>query len=192
MKRRPGTNYINNKDLYEHMVRFIDNRNDVIDRNKSKSDLFHEPMPEIPRYIGEAIMLITDRLGSKGNFSGYSFLEEMKGDAIENCVMYLHNFNPNKSKNPFAYITLIIWNAFVRRIEKEAKHSYIRHKMMFNSSVFTDISDVSTEDALALGGAMESMSNDKSIDVISKFEQKLVRKKERLEEKKRLKEEDIK
>ena len=36
------------------------------------------------------------------------FREDMISDGIENCVQYIHNFNPEKSTNPFAYFTQII------------------------------------------------------------------------------------
>ena len=42
-------------------------------------------------------------------------------DGIENCLQYLNNFNPEKSQNAFAYITQIIYYAFLRRIQKEKK-----------------------------------------------------------------------
>jgi hypothetical protein len=53
----------------------------------------------------------------------------MVSDGIENCLMYAHNFDPEKSKNPFSYFTQIIYYAFLRRIEKEKKQSYIKLKM---------------------------------------------------------------
>ena len=53
----------------------------------------------------------------------------MIGDAIENCILYAHNFNPEKSKNPFSYFTQIIYFAFLRRIEKEKKQLYIKYKV---------------------------------------------------------------
>jgi len=45
-------------------------------------------------------------------------------------LMYAHNFDPEKSKNPFSYFTQIIYFAFLRRIEKEKKQSYIKYKIM--------------------------------------------------------------
>ena len=60
----------------------------------------------------------------------YPYREEMVGDGVENCLMYAHNFDPNKSKNPFSYFTQIIYFAFLRRIEKEKKQSYIKYKIM--------------------------------------------------------------
>lgn len=54
----------------------------------------------------------------------------MISDGVENCLMYAHNFDPEKSKNPFSYFTQMIYYAFLRRIEKEKKQSYIKYKLM--------------------------------------------------------------
>ncbi|BCU93640.1 MAG: hypothetical protein CM15mV2_2700 [uncultured marine virus] len=54
----------------------------------------------------------------------------MIGDGIENCVQYIHNFDPNKSNNPFAYFTQIIYYAFLRRIQKEKKQLEIKTKII--------------------------------------------------------------
>jgi DNA-directed RNA polymerase specialized sigma24 family protein len=56
----------------------------------------------------------------------------MISDGIENCLHYIHNFNPDKSTNPFAYFTQIIYYAFIRRIQKEKKQLYIKYKTMQN------------------------------------------------------------
>ena len=42
--------------------------------------------------------------------------------------MYFRNFDPDKSTNPFAYFTQIIYYAFLRRIQKEKKQLYVKYK----------------------------------------------------------------
>ena len=54
----------------------------------------------------------------------------MISDGIENCLQYLDNFNPEKSNNPFAYFTQIIYYAFIRRIQKEKKQVTIKQKLI--------------------------------------------------------------
>jgi len=54
----------------------------------------------------------------------------MISDGVENCVQYINNFDPEKSKNPFAYFTQIIHFAFLRRIQKEKKQLDIKNKMI--------------------------------------------------------------
>jgi hypothetical protein len=51
-------------------------------------------------------------------------------DGIENCIQYIDNFDPDKSSNPFAYFTQIIFYAFLRRIAKEKKQSYIKNRLI--------------------------------------------------------------
>lgn len=86
--------------------------------------------PKVPKYIGECIMKIATRLSYSPNFINYSYREDMILDGIENCLQYMHNFNPEKSSNPFAYFTQIIYYAFLRRIAKEKKQSYIKGKLI--------------------------------------------------------------
>jgi len=54
----------------------------------------------------------------------------MISDGIENCLQYIYNFDPTKSKNPFAYFTQIIYYAFIRRIQKEKKQQHIKNQMI--------------------------------------------------------------
>ena len=89
-------------------------------------------LPVIPDYAGECFLKIAERLSHRPNFINYAFREEMVSDGIENSVMYASNFNPEKSTNPFAYFTQIIYYAFIRRIQKEKKQLYIKYKTMQN------------------------------------------------------------
>jgi hypothetical protein len=88
------------------------------------------PKPQIPRYLGECILKIATHLSYKPNFINYTYKDDMILDGIENCINYFDNFDPNKSSNPFAYFTQIIFYAFLRRISKEKKHSYIKNKLI--------------------------------------------------------------
>lgn len=113
-------NYVNNKDLYEALIAY----KGLIKEAEDSGD----EIPRVPDYIGKCIYQIATRLATKPNFSGYSYKDDMISDGIENCLQYINNFNPEKSQNPFAYFTQIIWFAFLRRIQKEKKQMYIRFK----------------------------------------------------------------
>ena len=118
-------NYVNNGDLLQSLIDY---------RSSCKeAEECGENTPQVPDYIGKCIMLIATLLATKPNFSGYSYKEEMISDGIENCLQYIHNFDPEKSSNPFAYFTQIIWYAFLRRIQKEKKQTYIRFKASQNA-----------------------------------------------------------
>jgi len=117
------SNYINNKAFFDAIVEYR--------KNKSL-----DPSIKLPDYIGQCFVSIAHRYISKPNFIGYTYKEDMIGDAIENCIKYFHNFDPEKSNNPFSYFTQIIHNSFVKRIMTEKKQSYVKHeivkKMPFN------------------------------------------------------------
>jgi hypothetical protein len=113
--------YIDNKLFYSEMVEW---KKLCVEAENSD-----EERPPITNYIGECFMNIAEHLSRKVNFVNYPYREEMISDGIENCLMYAHNFDPDKSKNPFSYFTQIIYYAFLRRIEKEKKQAYIKFKM---------------------------------------------------------------
>ena len=112
--------YVNNADFLAALIEYKKNC-DEAKKNK-------KPEPAIPNYIGECFLKIADHLSRKPNFISYSFRDEMIADGIENCLMYFRNFDPDKSKNPFAYFTQIIYYAFLRRIMKEKKQLYVKYK----------------------------------------------------------------
>ena len=78
-------------------------------------------------------MKIANHLSFKPNFVNYMFKEDMISDGIENCVQYIHNFDPAKSQNPFAYFTQIIHYAFLRRIQREKRQLDIKNKIIEKS-----------------------------------------------------------
>lgn len=86
--------------------------------------------PRLSNYIGECILKIATHLSYKPNFINYTFRDEMISDGIENCLMYIDNFDPEKSNNPFAYFTQIIYYAFIRRIQREKKQTLIKGKIV--------------------------------------------------------------
>ena len=86
--------------------------------------------PPIPNYLGDCFLKIATHLSYKPNFVNYMFRDDMISDGIENCVQYIHNFDPEKSKNPFAYFTQIIHYAFLRRIQKEKRQLEIKTKII--------------------------------------------------------------
>lgn len=90
------------------------------------------PKPIVSNYIGECILKIATHLSYKPNFINYSYKDDMILDGIENCIHYIDNFDPNKSSNPFAYFTQIIYFAFLRRISKEKKQSYVKGMLIQN------------------------------------------------------------
>lgn len=134
MEKKKSTHYVDNKKLLGVMTEY---RKGVLKAKKNRRFI----KPVVPEYVGECILLIANRLSLKPNFVNYSYREEMVSDGIENCISYIDNFDPEKSHNPFAYFTQIIYYAFLRRIQKEKKQLYIKHKSFENSAVLLQLLD---------------------------------------------------
>ena len=128
MGRRAKQQYVNNKDFLAAMITYREDVNKAKEKNKDR--------PIVPTYVGECIMKIATHLARKPNFVNYTFKEEMISDGIENCLQYVDNFNPDKSNNPFAYFTQIIYFAFLRRIQKEKKNLFVKFKLSEHTNLF--------------------------------------------------------
>ena len=142
MPRKKSEHYVNNKELLEALIVY---RAKVA--HAKENDL---PKPRITNYLGSCFLKIATHLSYKPNFVNYMFRDDMISDGIENCVQYIHNFDPEKSRNPFAYFTQIIHYAFLRRIKKEKKQLDIKNKIIEK----TGFDEVMTVEDGALTGAM--------------------------------------
>ena len=134
---KKSEHYVNNKDFLAALEQY------AIDVARAKER--EQPKPRIPRYIGECFLKIANHLSYKPNFVNYMFKDDMICDGIENCVRYIHNFNPEKSKNPFAYFTQIIYYAFLRRIQQEKKQLEIKNKILEKTN-FDEVFDANEID----------------------------------------------
>jgi len=161
-KSRP---YVNNKEFLEKMIEYRDSIREAEKKG--------EPRPRVPTYIGSCIMKIATHLSHKPNFINYTFREEMISDGIENCLQYIDNFNPEKSNNPFAYFTQIIYFAFIRRIQKEKKHLYTKYKMSENANVFDMTSQKQAGDSKSYDDGIKygEWSQEYMNDFITQFEE---------------------
>jgi len=128
--------YVNNKEFLEALIQYRESVKRAADAGK--------PKPRISNYIGECFLKIANHLSYRPNFVNYMFKDDMICDGVENCVQYVDNFDPEKSKNPFAYFTQIIYYAFLRRIQREKKQLEIKNKIIERSGydeVFTAMSE---------------------------------------------------
>lgn len=157
-------NYVDNKKFLKVLV---DYKKDVKSAEKSGS-----PKPPIPEYIGECLLLIANRLATRPNFINYTYKDEFVGDAMENCFTYLLNFNPKKSKNPFAYFTQIIYFAFLRRIRREKMQLYIKHKTLVNCYFDDTLTTKLRHDNQDIGSEFLNTDNPKLDALIELFETK--------------------
>ena len=154
MPRKKTEHYVNNKQLLESMIVY---RSKVLKAREIYFEKYNEYPPKtgpwegkplIPNYLGDCFLKIATHLSFKPNFVNYMFREDMISDGIENCVQYINNFDPEKSRNPFAYFTQIVHYAFLRRIQKEKKQLDIKTKIIEKSGY----DEVMTVDDSAMAG----------------------------------------
>ena len=126
-KAKQKPHYVDNKKFLEAMIEY---------RNKCiKAEEKNRKKPDVTNYIGECFLKIANHLSYRPNFINYTYRDDMISDGIENCLQYMSNFNPDKSNNPFAYFTQIIYYAFIRRIQKEKKQMQVKSKLIQNAGV---------------------------------------------------------
>jgi DNA-directed RNA polymerase specialized sigma24 family protein len=154
--RDQSRDYVNGPTLQKNILEWYDERS-------------NDPS-EIPDIVVMAILQIIERLGTKYCYRNYSYLEEMKGDAIEACIKALQQrkYKAYEYDNPFAYFTQIANNAFINVINNEAKQSYVKQKSLVshNQSEMLEGNPVS----------LETTSSYLDNEIISKFETKMKKK----------------
>lgn len=108
-----------------------------------------ELMPELKKYketgeisetLGYQLLLLAKNISNKSNFIGYTHVwkEDMISFAIFTCIKYgIKNFDPEKTNNPFAYLTRVIYNAFQAYLNTQKKHANIK-KECYNRKDFLD------------------------------------------------------
>ena len=124
-KKSKSVHYVDNKKFLAAMIEFKEKCKVAEDDGDDR--------PPVSNYIGECFLKIATHLSFRPNFINYTYRDDMISDGIENCLQYVSNFNPEKSNNPFAYFTQIIYYAFLRRIAKEKKQTHVKNKIIENS-----------------------------------------------------------
>lgn len=148
--------YVNNADFLKALIEYR--------AKKAEAEAEGKPKPIVSNYIGDCILKIATHLSYKPNFINYSYREDMILDGVENCIQYIDNFDPTKSNNPFAYFTQIIYYAFLRRIAKEKKQSYIKGKLIMDMPFEMFETQEQDEDREFHNQYMEFMQQNHQID----------------------------
>lgn len=169
----PKKNYVDNSAFLQEIINYKAEYKRCVDNNL--------PLPRVPNSIGKCLYDISHNLSLIYKFINYSYRDEMISDGLENAMMCLNNFDPEKTSNPFGYFTQVIYWAFVRRIQKEQKQQYIKHKVIEKSMIL----DSSFEGNTFLGeSSYLEKTTDYVNDFVSKYESSMEEKKKKLLKKK--------
>ena len=137
--KKKSVHYIDNKEFHQAMIEWKEKCTEAEEAGEEK--------PPVTNYIGECFLKIANHLSYRPNFINYTYRDDMISDGIENCLQYMNNFDPDKSDNPFAYFTQIIYYAFIRRIQKEKKQMQVKAKIIANAGVENMMDQLEGDDA---------------------------------------------
>ena len=155
-KKKVTQHYVDNKKFLEAMVIYKDKVSSAKENNRKK--------PDVTNYIGECFLKIANHLSYRPNFINYTYRDDMISDGIENCLQYMSNFDPNKSTNPFAYFTQIIYYAFIRRIQKEKKQQFVKQKLIQNAGVENIMDQLEGDDSQYRSQLLDFLQRNQKIE----------------------------
>ena len=91
---------------------------------------FDKDAGQITNNLARMMLKLCERYATRGNVRGYTYNDEMKGQAILQLTQIGLQFDESKSDNPFAYFTAAVTNSFVRVINIEKRNQNIRDDIL--------------------------------------------------------------
>lgn len=114
--------FLSNKEFYAEIIEYQASVKLSIENGKET--------PQVGNRLGECFLTLCRNLVYKQEFINYPYRDDLVSFGVINCLLYMHNFNPEKSNNPFAYFTQIVKNAYIRYIMKEYHQKNIIGKVL--------------------------------------------------------------
>jgi len=99
-------------------------------RSHSKNLSFSKNHGETTNHLGSLYYTLVEEYAKQPNWSGYSYLEEMKADAIVQLISWGLKFDESQTNNPFAYMTTTIYRSFINTLKREKKESGIKENIL--------------------------------------------------------------
>lgn len=115
-KKARKTNYLNNKDLLAETI-------------KSKEQ------GQMSDKLARMLQMLCARYGSRANFAGYTYNEDMQAYAMSQLVRTWNSFNPEKSSNAFAFFTQCVKNSFIQYLKQEKRQRVIRDELLVENGM---------------------------------------------------------
>lgn len=174
---KKSNHYVDNKKLYQCIVEY---KQRLRESKKNGST-----PPKIPEYAGECIVLIAENMAKRYHaFARYSYNDEMASDAILNCIKYFDSFDETKYDNPHAWFTKICYNANIQRIKTEKTNQYVKYKAFESELIMSGDYDNVVDSGHSLDKDIYDNISSYIDDYEQKEEEKKIKRKERLQEKK--------
>ena len=99
-------------------------------KGKLDTGSFSKDHGRITENLGKMYIKLSERYAQRSNWRGYTYVDEMKGQAILQLSQIGLQFDESKSDNPFAYYTAAVTNSFTRILNIEKKSQNIRDDLL--------------------------------------------------------------
>jgi len=104
-----------------------------VGRSHSKNGKFNLERGSITNKLARMFILMVNKYAQRGNWRGYTYIDEMKGQALLQLAQMGLKFDEYKSDNPFSYYTASVSNSFTRVFNLEKKNQELRDDLLVES-----------------------------------------------------------
>lgn len=119
---------------FQHWKISDDNQLVCVGKSHWKGDVhngyFCKTHGQITDKLAKMYMKLCDKYSTKGNIRGYTYLDEMKGQALLQLVLVGLQFDESQSSNPFSYLTSTLNNAQLRVLNLEKRNQVMRDELL--------------------------------------------------------------
>lgn len=117
---------------FKHYI-IENNMTKEVGRSHSKGGKFNLERGSITNKLAKMFILMVNKYGQRGNWRGYTYIDEMKGQALLQLAQMGLQFDESKSDNPFSYYTQSLQNSFTRVLNLEKKNQDLRDDLLIDS-----------------------------------------------------------
>ena len=117
---------------FKHFI-IVDGEPVEVGRSHSKKGKFSLDHGMITNKLAKMFILLVEKYGQRGNWRNYTYLDEMKGQALLQLSQMCLQFDEYKSENPFSYLSQSCQNSFTRVFNLEKKNQDLRDDLLIDS-----------------------------------------------------------
>lgn len=128
-RRRGVQNYLNNARLLEH-IGLSKERWEEAKRGINDPDSLPSAAQCMTPELIKMLMMLVERYAQRANWRGYTYIDDMKSEALVSLLNGSLKFKPEVSQNPFGYLTQIVTHSFLTTLDKEKKVRRIRDDIL--------------------------------------------------------------
>ena len=110
--------------------------------------------------LARMFIKLCERYGSKGNWRGYTYNDEMRSQALLQLSQVGLQFDESKSNNPFAYYTATITNSFTRVLNVEKRNQHLRDDILEANGLnpsYTRQTDNAFKSGIGMGSSIDGI-----------------------------------